>query len=100
MAKKKILIKPIISEKSEILSNGLKKYSFVVAKNANKLEVKAAIEDMFPDVKVDNVNTLVMPSKSKVRNTRSGMQKGSVSSFKKAVVTLKDGAEIDFFGDL
>ena len=97
---KQVLIKPIISEKSEILSNGLKKYSFVVNKNTNKYEIKAAIERMFPDVKVATVNTLVMPSKSKVRNTRAGVQKGSVSSYKKAIITLKDGAEIDFFGDL
>lgn len=97
---KDILIKPIISEKSEILSNGLQKYSFVVSKGSNKIEIKKAIEKMFPDVKVDRVNTMIMPGKAKVRNTRSGMQKGKVSSFKKAIVTLKDGAEIDFFGDL
>ncbi len=95
-----ILIKPIISEKSEILSNGLSKYSFVVDKKANKIQIKAALEEMFPNVKVANVNTLVMPSKSKTRNTRAGVQKGSISSYKKAIITLKDGAEIDFFGDL
>lgn len=95
-----VLIKPIISEKSEILSNGLSKYSFVVDKKANKLQVKAAIEAMFPEVKVASVNTCVMPSKSKVRNTRGGVQRGAVSSYKKAVVTLADGAVIDFFGDL
>jgi len=95
-----VLIKPIISEKSELLSNGLTKYSFVVDKKANKLQIKDAVQKMFPDVKVASVNTLVMPSKSKVRNTRAGVQRGSVSSFKKAVITLEDGAEIDFFGDL
>ena len=84
----------------QVLSNGLKKYSFVVNKNTNKYEIKAAVERMFPDVKVASVNTHVMPSKSKVRNTRAGVQKGSVSSYKKAIITLKDGAEIDFFGDL
>ena len=97
---KQILIKPIISEKSEILSNGLQKYSFVVHKSANKIEIRNAVEKMFPDVKVANVNTMIMPGKAKVRNTRAGMQKGKVSSFKKAIVSLKDGAEIDFFGDL
>jgi len=97
---KNILIKPIISEKSEILSNNLQKYSFIVNKAANKIEIKKAVEKMFPEVKVASVNTAIMPSKSKVRNTRSGMQKGAVSSYKKAIVTLKDGAEIDFFGDL
>ena len=97
---KDILIKPIISEKSEILSNGLSKYSFVVNKSANKIEIKKAVEKMFPEVKVDSVNTMIMPSKAKVRNTRSGIQKGKISSYKKAIVSLKDGAEIDFFGDL
>lgn len=97
---KRILIKPIISEKSESLSNGAGKYSFVVDKSANKIEIKQAIEELYPEVKVEDVNTMVMPSKSKVRNTRSGIQRGRVSSFKKAIITLQEGMEIDFFGDL
>lgn len=98
--KSSTIIKPIISEKSEILSSNQQKYSFVVDKKANKLDIKKAIEVMFPDVKVDTVNTAIMPAKSKVRNTRAGVQRGAVASYKKAIITLKDGGEIDFFGDL
>ena len=51
-------------------------------------------------VTVESVNTLVMPGKSKIRNTRSGIQKGRKPSFKKAIVRLSEGEEIDFFGDI
>jgi large subunit ribosomal protein L23 len=96
---KTILIKPIITEKAEALSESQNKYSFVVNKKANKIEIKKAVEDMY-SVNVDAVNTLIMPSKSRVRNTKSGLQKGRVSSFKKAIITLAPGEEIDFFGDI
>jgi len=96
---KTVLVKPIISEKSEILSGELSQYSFVVHKKANKQEIKKAIEAMY-SVNVTSVNTLVMPGKSKTRNTRSGVRKGKVSSYKKAIVKLADGQEIDFFGEV
>lgn len=96
---KKILIKPIISEKSEYLSGDFNQYSFVVDRKANKIEIGKAIESMY-GVKVDSVNTMVMPGKSKVRNTRSGVQRGRVSAYKKAIVKLANGEEIDFFGDI
>jgi len=96
--KGQILIKPIISEKSERLSGKLGQYSFVVDKSANKLQIKGAVEKMY-GVTVTRVNTAIMPSKSKTRNTRSGMLKGAVSAYKKAVVTLNEGEELDFFGE-
>lgn len=99
MAKQKIIIKPLITEKSENLSENLVQYSFVVDKKANKIEIRKAIEEMY-SVTVDSVNTLVMPGKSKIKNTRSGLQKGRKPSFKKAIVKLSEGEEIDFFGDI
>ena len=96
---KEILIKPIISEKAELLSEGLNQYSFVVNRKANKLEVRKAVEELY-SVNVASVNTMIMPAKAKNRNTRSGLIKGRVSSFKKAIITLADGEEIDFFGDI
>ncbi len=96
---KEVLVKPIISEKSERLSDKLGQYSFVVHKKANKVEIRKAIEDMY-SVNVLSVNTAIMPAKAKVRNTRSGLVKGRVSAFKKAIVTLAEGEEIDFFGDI
>lgn len=97
---KNILIKPIISEKSEILSGSLGQYSFIVNKKANKIEIKKAVEAMYPEVKVARVNTTIMPAKSKSRNTRAGILKGRISSYKKAFVTLAEGSEIDFFGEV
>ena len=96
---KQVLIKPIISEKSETLSGDLNQYSFMVAKKANKIEIRNAVESMY-SVNVSSVNTLVMPGKSKTRNTKSGVLQGRISSYKKAIVTLADGEEIDFFGDI
>lgn len=96
---KRILLKPIISEKSESLSENLNQYSFVVAKDANKVEIKKAIEELF-SVQVASVNTLIMPAKAKSRNTRRGLIKGRVSAYKKAIVRLAEGDEIDFFSDI
>lgn len=96
---KTVLIKPIITEKAELLSEKLNRYSFVVNKKAKKAEVKKAIEEMY-DVKVLAVNTLIMPAKLKSKMTKSGMLNGKVSSFKKAIVTLPEGEEIDFYGEI
>ena len=94
-----ILIKPIISEKAELLSEKYGQYSFVVDKKANKLQIRKAVEEMY-NVTVDSVNTAIMPGKSKKRYTRAGTQEGRIPSFKKAIVTLIEGDEIDFFGDI
>ena len=96
---KRVLIKPIISEKAETLSSALTQYSFIVNKRANKIEIRKAVEAMY-SVNVSSVNTLNMPGKSKTRNTRSGVLSGSMSSYKKAVVKLAAGEEIDFFGEV
>lgn len=96
---KTILIRPIITEKAEQLSEGLNQYSFVVHKNANKVEIRKAVEQIY-GVSVEGVNTMVLPSKAKIRNTRSGIQRGRVASYKKAVVTLGEGEELDFYGDI
>ena len=96
---KPILIKPLITEKAEVLSEGLNKYSFVVDRKANKVEIRKAVEEMY-GVAVASVNTAVMPGKAKNRTTKSGILRGRISAYKKAVVTLADGEEIDFFGDI
>lgn len=93
---KNIIIQPIISEKSELLTEKLNKYSFEVNKGANKIEIKLAIEKKY-SVNVEKVNTMIMPSKAKTRHTKGGMQKGSVAGIKKAVITLAEGEELDFY---
>ncbi len=94
-----ILVKPVITEKAEELSEGLSKYTFVVDKKANKVQIKKAIEEMY-NVDVESVNTMIMPAKLMSRNTRSGVVKGRKPAYKKAIVTLAAGEEIDFFGDI
>lgn len=96
---KAILIKPLISEKTDALSQDLGKYTFIVDKRANKIEIRKAVEEAF-NVNVTSVNTAVMPGKLKVKFTRAGVQRGRKSSFKKAIVTLAKGEEIDFYGDI
>jgi len=98
---KRILIKPLVTEKTERLSESGKfpQYTFVVNKAANKIEIKSAIEEMY-SVTVKSVNTMIMPSRRKSRMTRTGVQKGAISSYKKAIVTLPEGEEIDFYGEV
>ena len=90
-----IIIRPILSEKSYAdIPN--KKYVFAVAKDANKVEIKKAVENIF-GVKVDRVNTTNVDGKLK----RQGRTQGYTSSYKKAYVTLKkDSKSIEFFDSL
>ena len=87
-----IIIKPVITEKSmDELQNG--KYTFKVAKNVNKIEIKKAVEALF-GVEVAKVNTLNVNGKAK----RVGRFEGRTSDWKKAVVTLtEDSKTIEFF---
>ena len=86
-----ILIAPVVSEKSYgLLDEG--KYTFIVDPRANKTEIKIAVERVF-GVKVDSVNTLNRPGKT--RRTRFGL--GKRKDTKRAIVTLKEGS-IDIFG--
>jgi large subunit ribosomal protein L23 len=94
-----ILIKPIITEKMTAQAEKLNRYGFVVAKEANKLEIKAAVEKMY-GVKVDTVNTQQYVGKVKTRNTTRGVAIGRVNRNKKAIVTLKQGETIDFYASI
>jgi large subunit ribosomal protein L23 len=94
---KHILIKPVITEKSTRLADKRDTYSFVVRRDANKLEIGAAVEKMF-NVSVERVNTAVIPGKPKSRSSKTAIVRGSKPSYKKAFVTLSPGEKIDFFG--
>jgi len=94
-----ILIKPIITEKMTAQAEKLNRYGFVVAKEANKIEIKSAIEKMY-GVKVDSVNTQQYVGKMKTRNTTRGVAIGRVNRSKKAIVTLKQGEVIDFYASI
>jgi large subunit ribosomal protein L23 len=88
-----IIRKPLITEKTSQLKEDSQVVAFEVAMNANKVEIKQAIEKAF-DVKVENVKTLVAVGKVK----RVGKTFGKRSNRKKAYVTLAAGNDIDFFG--
>ena len=94
-----ILKKPIVTEKMNSLSESLNKYAFVVEKDANKLQIREAIEGMY-DVTVSSVNVLNYGPKLKRKFTKSGVQDGKTSSFKKAIVTLIEGDKIDFYSSI
>lgn len=92
MAAQDIIIRPVVSEKS-MLGTAMKKYTFEVAKNANKIEIAKAVEELF-GVKVSKVNTLNVRG----RFRRQGRNEGYTSAWKKAVVTLtEDSKNIEFF---
>ena len=95
MVAQDIIIKPILSEKSYAGIQD-KKYTFVVAKNANKTQIKKAVEQLF-NVKVESVNTANVRGKMK----RMGQNQGLTPSYKKAIVQLKkDSKSIEFFDSL
>jgi len=94
-----ILKKPIVTEKMNSLSESLNKYAFVVEKDANKLQIREAVEGMY-DVTVASVNVLNYAPKLKRKFTKSGVQDGKTSSFKKAIVTLVEGDKIDFYSSI
>jgi len=96
---KTILIKPVVSEKAELLSEVRAHYTFVVEKTANKIEIRKAVEERY-GVSVDRVNTMIMPGKTKNRSTKSGLIRGRVPAFKKAIVTLTEGETIDLYNEL
>lgn len=91
-----VLIKPILSEKANKQSEKMNRYTFVVARKANKLEIKKAVESFY-NVQVEEVNTMVMPSKLKAKYTKAGFIVGRKPAKKKAVVTIAEGETIDLY---
>ena len=94
-----IIKKPVITEKMTAISEKLNKYAFIVDKNANKIQIKEAVEKLY-DVKVTAVNTMNYDGKKKSRYTKAGVVTGRRPAYKKAVVTLKEGDTIDFFSNI
>ncbi|GAB1416104.1 50S ribosomal protein L23 [Paludibacter sp.] len=94
-----IIIKPIVTEKMTKLGEKLNRYGFRVQKDANKIEIKQAVESLY-NVTVTDVNTIIAAPKKKSRFTKSGVIAGQTPAYKKAIVTLKDGEKIDFFSNI
>jgi len=74
-------------------------YAFEVSRDATKPQIRKAVEEKYPEVKVAKVNTIIVPSKPKGRFTKSGFVSGRSKVWKKAIITLKEG-EIDFFSEI
>jgi len=94
-----VLVKPILTEKANNQQEKLRRYAFKVARKANKLEIKKAIEEFY-GVSVVNVNTVVVPGKNKTRYTKAGFIQGQKSSYKKALVTVAEGETIDLYANI
>jgi large subunit ribosomal protein L23 len=94
-----ILIKPVVTEKMTELGEKLNRYAFIVHKDANKIEIKKAVEEMY-DVSVEAVNTMRYAGKSQSRFTKTGIITGKTNAFKKAIVTVAEGEVIDFYSNI
>ncbi|HXG38210.1 MAG TPA: 50S ribosomal protein L23 [Bacteroidota bacterium] len=90
-----IIRRPIITEKITLLQDK-RQYAFEVDPNANKIEIGRAVEKKF-NVTVESVRTMRVGGKKRTQLTRSGRFQGRTRSWKKAIVTLKEGDKIDYF---
>ena len=94
-----IQIIPVVTEKANAITEKTNRYTFKVSPDANKHQIKDAVEKMY-DVKVVGVSTMNYSGKSKQRYTKSGIIKGHTVAFKKAVVTIAEGQTLDFYSNL
>ena len=94
-----IIIKPIVTEKLTIQGEKLNRYGFIVDREANKLQIKAAVEQTY-NVTVADVNTVNYHGKRKSRYTKAGMLQGRANHYKKAIVTLAGEDKIDFYANI
>ncbi|MCK5637186.1 MAG: 50S ribosomal protein L23 [Flavobacteriaceae bacterium] len=94
-----ILIKPIITEKATDQSELNNCFTFVVKKTANKIEVKEAVESAY-GVSVQKVRTMNYPVKRKSKFTKKGVVSGMKGAYKKAIVQLAEGENIDFYSNI
>jgi large subunit ribosomal protein L23 len=94
-----VIVKPIITEKYTALGEKLNRYGFIVNMDANKVQIKTAVEKAY-GVKVKDVNTQRYIGKTKTRYTKAGFISGVVNRQKKAIITLADGETIDFYSNI
>ncbi|MEK9851568.1 MAG: 50S ribosomal protein L23 [Flavobacteriaceae bacterium] len=94
-----VLIKPIITEKATLGSELHNRYTFLVHPQANKVEIKKAVEAAY-GVSVEKVRTLNSGPERKLRYTKTGIQRGKTNATKKAIVQVAEGDAIDFYSNL
>lgn len=94
-----ILIKPIITEKATTDAEEKNRYGFVVANQANKIEIKDAVESAY-GVSVTKVRTMNVRPDRKTRYTKTGIITGKTNAYKKAIVQVAEGDTIDFYNNI
>ncbi len=95
----RILIKPIITEKATKDSELNNRFAFAVDHRANKLQIKAAVEEAY-GISVDKVRTMNVGPKRSTRYTKQGILEGSTNGYKKAIVQVAEGDTIDLYSNI
>ena len=95
----KVIFEPIITEKATNDSELRTRYSFVVNREANKIQIKDAVEERY-NVTVEKVRTQIYGSERKTKYTKKGVQRTKTNIKKKAIVDIQDGDSIDFYNNL
>jgi large subunit ribosomal protein L23 len=96
---KQILLRPLVTEKMSAITDKQGKYGFIVNRDANKIEIKQAVEKNY-GVTVLKVNTINVDGKRKFRYTAKGIIEGRSQSYKKAIIKLQAGETIDFYANV
>lgn len=96
---REIILEPMLTEKALRLKDEKNQYVFKVKNNANKIEIKQALEKRF-EIHVESVRVMNVSGKMRQRFTRTGKVSGYTSRYKKAVVTLAEGSKLDFLENL
>ncbi len=96
MSERVILVRPLYTEKIARLQDEQNKYAFQVDRDANKIEIRKAIEKKF-EVRVASIRTMRMPGKIRQQMTRAGRFHGRRPEWKKAIVTLVEGDKLELF---
>lgn len=94
-----IIIKPVVSEKMTKIGEKHNRVAFRVRRDANKIEIKKAVEALY-NVTVESVNIIQVKGKHKSRYTKAGMIEGTTPFYKKAIITLAEGSNIDFYSNI
>jgi large subunit ribosomal protein L23 len=94
-----ILIRPLVTEKMTALQEKQGKFGFIVDRDANKIEIKKAIEKAY-NVHVTKINTVRYDGKRKMRYTKTGIIEGRSQGYKKAIVSVAAGETIDFYANI
>ena len=94
-----ILLKPVITEKATADSELKNRFTFLVNTNANKVQIKKAVEQAY-GVSVDKVRTINVRPDRKTKYTKTGLQHGKTNATKKAIVQLAEGETIDLYANI